>query len=317
MRWIIIFLVFLAACAPQPPPLECEEPYLLNGSLCCLDENSNRACDSDEPKEKAKPLPVTIEELEKELRKTISRDINLTKKENYNFGTVYTYKLSKSTFLGKYAGEKGNVDFTSFMQKEPVRVILLKEPTDFQDFVKKNKDLLIQTALDSKAVFESKLSQELTPLIYFASDRTKSMTIAKRAKYHAHTMTSSQTFFNDITFAYKTAEIVFVRLNTYELSVIHEQLKNAFGEFAPYTVEVSNINFAQTMVAQCSPQSIVAINFEDYGEDSFERRYDRGELSKGFFQTSIEERWESLRADAAKLLVMCENLQIKKHLEVN
>lgn len=38
-------IVFVSACSTT---LECNKPYMLNGSQCCMDRNSNSVCDSDE-----------------------------------------------------------------------------------------------------------------------------------------------------------------------------------------------------------------------------------------------------------------------------
>lgn len=46
----IILVLVLSSCQKQPQ-IVCNKPYILVGNSCCLDKNSNSACDSDESKE--------------------------------------------------------------------------------------------------------------------------------------------------------------------------------------------------------------------------------------------------------------------------
>ena len=45
--------------APAQPGLVCNSPYIQVGAECCLDANSNKICDKDEPAPKAPDAPLT------------------------------------------------------------------------------------------------------------------------------------------------------------------------------------------------------------------------------------------------------------------
>ena len=66
MRWVIILgsilVLMLAACVPQvqKDPVLCNDPYMWNGSSCCVDLNKNAVCDSDE-----KPVDILDSTCEK------------------------------------------------------------------------------------------------------------------------------------------------------------------------------------------------------------------------------------------------------------
>ena len=48
----LITLLFLVGCSP----VVCDEPYIRFGDSCCLDENSNSICDSDESNNNNEPI---------------------------------------------------------------------------------------------------------------------------------------------------------------------------------------------------------------------------------------------------------------------
>jgi len=43
-----ILLVIIASGCTQQPPIVCDSPYIVKGNNCCLDQNANKVCDSDE-----------------------------------------------------------------------------------------------------------------------------------------------------------------------------------------------------------------------------------------------------------------------------
>ncbi|GEM_PF-2431270 len=54
----------IQANAPDEPPLVCNKPYILVGNSCCLDENDNSICDTDEEQEPEAEPTVTPKEEE-------------------------------------------------------------------------------------------------------------------------------------------------------------------------------------------------------------------------------------------------------------
>ncbi|MBI4360260.1 exo-alpha-sialidase [Candidatus Micrarchaeota archaeon] len=59
MKWVAVVMLaaFLAGCLQtQTPAFVCNAPYILVGTSCCLDQNGNEICDSDETKPQA-PTP--------------------------------------------------------------------------------------------------------------------------------------------------------------------------------------------------------------------------------------------------------------------
>lgn len=61
---VITVMLFLVSCAPAQKPIVCDAPYILVGTECCLDENNNAICDSDETiaaPEVPAPAPVVEE----------------------------------------------------------------------------------------------------------------------------------------------------------------------------------------------------------------------------------------------------------------
>lgn len=50
MKWALVgfgLLIFIAACSSET--VVCNEPYMLKGTECCLDNNSDNICDADMP----------------------------------------------------------------------------------------------------------------------------------------------------------------------------------------------------------------------------------------------------------------------------
>jgi len=45
---ILAFVLLLGISGCVTTPIDCDSPYMLNGSECCLDEDSNDLCDVDE-----------------------------------------------------------------------------------------------------------------------------------------------------------------------------------------------------------------------------------------------------------------------------
>ncbi len=60
---VILALIFvLASCQKAPEPsLVCQPPYMMKGTDCCLDEDSNSICDSDEVIEEEEPASPETE----------------------------------------------------------------------------------------------------------------------------------------------------------------------------------------------------------------------------------------------------------------
>lgn len=48
--FLLGLLVLVTACSQQEPAVQCNAPYKILGSKCCLDENNNNVCDDEEQK---------------------------------------------------------------------------------------------------------------------------------------------------------------------------------------------------------------------------------------------------------------------------
>ncbi len=294
---------------------ECNKPYIQVGTDCCLDKNKNKICDKDEiPQEETeKPKALTIENLQTDMGDIIGDVIVLTKDQELDYAQVYSNKVENTHFLGKY----GITQYSKLITKKRQKVIqitdskhYLRSKEDFQNFVIENKDLFIETALKSKELFENDLVEgDFPKLIYLAKKNLKgTMTTAEKAEYVNHSEISSIVHHDNINFqenfSQNLADITYVRVNKYEMIVNHP---TGFGT-SGYTEKLSNINYGQSIVVKCSPNWVIVLSFEDYGDgiSKHERNYDRYYVDSDYFLTHIRDHYQELIKDSQALVKMCE-----------
>ena len=333
----ILSIVLLSACTTQIEPKQttCNKPYILVGNNCCLDKDDNSICDKDEQqkietpevKETPKAEPVietkeaeetktlTIEDLQADMGNVIRDIVILTKDSELDYAQVYSNKVSNVHLLGKY----GQKPYSKIITKKRQKVVqitdsknYLNDDDDFQNFVKKNKDMFIESALNSKGLFEYEFKEGgLLKVIWLKKTNNKDTRGAERAKYVSHSELSSVLFYDNITFpetvSENLAEINYVRVNKYEINITTDIIRG--GESLKYTEKLSNINYGQSIVMRCSPNLVIGLSFEDYGDSSlatYERNYDRNDVTSGFFLTPIRDHYQELIRDAQALVKMCE-----------
>ena len=186
----------------------------------------------------------------------------------------------------------------------------LKNKEDFKNFVSKNKDIFLETALKSKELFENEFKNgELPRLVYYLNAESEYTT--ERAKYVNHTVFPRSLFYDSIdypeTVSGNIAEVIYINVNRYEVNV-SDTLRLVTNPKPKYTLKLSNINYGQSVIVQCSPNLLIALNIEDYGSSSktHEKNYDRKDLTKDFFSTPLTSYYNLLIRDAQALLKMCE-----------
>ena len=132
MKRILILLVILfVACQPT-----CNPPYILNGNACCLDENSNRICDSDEPVQEVEFTELIEEQIEapivvEPVKESLPIDIMLKKSEE---------RLKSYTFITPYAKFDGaNFYVKGDMVRVDLHDALTLVPGEYVDLLVFNK----------------------------------------------------------------------------------------------------------------------------------------------------------------------------------
>lgn len=329
---LLALVVFLVGCATQSAQTVCNKPYILVGNDCCLDKDDNSICDKDEqqkvetsevketPKSEIETKEVeeetttlTIEDLQADMGNVITETIVLTKDPELDYAQVYSNKLYTTKFLGKH----GQLAYSKITTKKPQKVIQITEPEyyledneDFQNFVTENKDIFIESALNSKEIFENEFKEgELPKTMWLKRGYSNSNTIAEKAKYVSHSELSSVLFYDDIIFpetiSGNIAKINYIRVNKYEVNLSSEE----GGRPLKYTDKLSNINYGQSMIIHCSPNLVISLSFEDYGDGStakYERTYDRNDVTSSSFLTPIRDHYQELITDAQALTKMCE-----------
>lgn len=316
--FLLILMFFLVGCGTQSPTgqvvkqITCNKPYILVGDDCCLDKDDNSICDKDETtqEETEEPKTLTIEDLQTDMGDVIGQVIALTKDSELDYAQVYSNKVRSTHFLGKY----GIIQYSKLITKKPQKVVqitdskhYLKDKKDFQNFVIENKDLFIETALESKELFEDEFKGQLPKNIHLRKNPIYSD--AEKAKYVSHSELSSVVYYDDVTFpetiSQNLAEINYIRVNKYEITITHPWE----GEIKEYTEELSNINYGQSIVILCNPILVIGLSFEDYGDGKYviyERNFDRFYVDSDYFLTPIRNHYQQLINDSQALVKMCE-----------
>ena len=119
----------LVACTAAPV---CNEPYMLVGNDCCLDEDANRICDKDEPMEQlsfeeVKQEQVTQKELAPAKLLPVDELIGLMDKNVHS----YTYQTPYAKFDGSTWFVKKDIG----MVRVDLHDVLTLKPGDFVDLI--------------------------------------------------------------------------------------------------------------------------------------------------------------------------------------
>lgn len=269
--------------------------------------------------EESKNKSLTIEDLQADIGNVIKRVVVFTKDASKDNLVIYSNKISNSKFLGKYGG----LHYSKLSTKKPEKVLMilrsqdyLKNKEEFQNFVNKNKDVFIESALKSKEVFEGEFKGELPKIIYLKKTGNKDRDTAEKAKYFNHSVLSSIVYYDDIVFpetvSENIAEIQYVRVNKYTINyglddIFDYQLNRSFSR--KYSGELSNINYGQSIVIECSPSLIIGLSFENYGDgtvSTYEREYDKSDVDKNYFLTPLRDHYQELIRDSQAIVKMCQ-----------
>src|SRR3989344_5738625 len=191
---LLIVIVFVSGCTSQTPSntqpqqVTCNKPYILVGTSCCLDQNDNSICDSDEPEPKPTPLveepqeigqTFTINDLQADIGNVLGKTVFLTKDTELDHVSIYSSKILKAKLLGTYNA----APYYKPVTLKPEIVIEITDPeyylTDlesFKNFVSQNRDVFIEPALKSKEIFESEFKEGgLLKLIYAIKSQHSSL----------------------------------------------------------------------------------------------------------------------------------------------
>ena len=318
---LLIITLFLISCTQ----ITCDKPYIKVGTSCCLDQNDNNICDSDEEQVKSGTPNVnqevenqeqtfTINDLQADIGNVLGETVFLTKDQQLDHAQVYSNKIQGSKFLGTYGP---NLFYYKPITQKPQIIIEITDPEhylndkeDFKNFISENKNIFLETALKSKNIFENEFKEgEIPKIIYFTNNEDEYT--QNRAKYIGHSELSSTLFYDDIYFPETVygniAEVTYIKVNKYEVNV-SDTLRLATNPKPKYTRKLSNINYGQNIVVQCSPNILIGLNIEDYGSQSktYEKNYNREDITKDFFKTPINSYYPGLITDAQALLKMCE-----------
>ncbi|MBI2134386.1 hypothetical protein HYU09_00200 [Candidatus Woesearchaeota archaeon] len=323
---LILFAFLVSACSPQAKQPVCNKPYILVGNDCCLDKDDNSICDKDEVKEETKveetkqitpeeaaeeTKTFTIQDLQADIGNVLGKTVVLTKDPELDYAQIYSNKLENSKFLGKY----GFNPYSKFTIKKPEMVIqitdskhYLNDNKDFQNFVIKNKDIFLDTALKSKEIFENEFEEGELPKLIHLKKYPKEISTAEKTKYVSHSELSSVLFYDNITFpetaSGNIAEINYIKINKYNVTINNTN----FG-IKGYTEKLSNINYGQSIIVQCSSNLVIGLSFENYGDGSsatYERKYDGFGVTSSFFSTPLRDHYQQLIRDSQALVKMCE-----------
>lgn len=187
----------------------------------------------------------------------------------------------------------------------------LNDNKDFQNFVIKNKDIFLDTALKSKEIFENEFEEGELPKLIHLKKYPKEISTAEKTKYVSHSELSSVLFYDNITFpetaSGNIAEINYIRVNKYEVNVTSDIIRT--DKPTKYTEKLSNVNYGQSIIVQCSPNLIIGLSFEYYGDGStatYERKYDGSDVTSSFFSTPLRDHYQQLIKDSQALVKMCE-----------
>jgi len=319
---LLTITLFLISCTQ----ITCDKPYIKVGNACCLDQNDNNICDGDEKQlkpsapindpETGEEQTFTINDLQADIGNVLEETVFLTKDQQLDYAQVYSNKIQGSKFLGTYGQD---LFYYKPQTLKPELIIEITDPgyylTDrekFKDFVSNHKNIFIDTALKSKENFEIAFKEGEIPRLIYVINGEDEYT-SERAKYLNHAELTSVLFEDYISFPESVsgniAELGYIKVNKYQLNVTDTASHNA--EKNPkikYTRELSNINYAQNVVIQCSQNLVISLSVEEYGSSSktYEKNYDRKDLTKDFFKTPLSSYYTPLITDAQALLKMCE-----------
>jgi len=104
---MIINILLISGCTAQSEQITCNKPYILVGTSCCLDQDDNSVCDSDEFENTSTTQTSTTEKqsIVSKVKETIIIQPYLTDEEiqeAIDYGREHKFDLSEVGFFGKY-----------------------------------------------------------------------------------------------------------------------------------------------------------------------------------------------------------------------
>ena len=122
--FFVALIVLLASCSSAPEQVVCNKPYIQVGSQCCLDQNDNSICDSDETVIDAQPE----EENTEEVAENPVEEIKLTAQDKLE-ATNFAQRLSRNWEKNEWS------EIYAVILDEEKEVVSEKEFVFFMDIV--------------------------------------------------------------------------------------------------------------------------------------------------------------------------------------
>ncbi|PIN87918.1 disulfide bond formation protein DsbA [Candidatus Woesearchaeota archaeon CG10_big_fil_rev_8_21_14_0_10_32_24] len=121
---LLAVVLFIAGCTGSSKVV-CNEPYIQVGSECCLDQNSNKICDSDEGGAAAPEAPAPLIDMASLLDDdAVKGDVNAPV-------TIVEWSDYECPFCGRFYSETfGQID-NEYIKTEKVKLIVRDFPLSF------------------------------------------------------------------------------------------------------------------------------------------------------------------------------------------
>lgn len=135
----ILCLFLLVGCTEKQTT--CKSPYTQNGTNCCLDQNNNKVCDSDEM-EKA-PLKAEIDETQKSIiDKTSDAETNKeqTKEEEPKTKEIEELEDDINEIMKSTYTFKQDKDNQNFVKSNNLKYYVIHKINDSKDYIKNMDD---------------------------------------------------------------------------------------------------------------------------------------------------------------------------------
>jgi len=114
---LLVLLVLTTSCVEEE--ISCNKPYILKGTECCLDQNDNQVCDSEEVIHEEEIIEPT-EEVEEELEENISIILNDSSEHIETIESLISNELPDRNFTLQQLEDfiDGMTDFKYFFKEE-------------------------------------------------------------------------------------------------------------------------------------------------------------------------------------------------------
>ena len=203
---LVLLSLFLVGCeTKEVVKVNCEKPYILVGTDCCLDKDDNSICDKDEQVPEIKEVKETKEDgcgdgyceegedcencpkdcgkcfslsdLQADINKVIDWKAVLTKEKGTDIANYYLYTGLRARYLGKYEPDGVKTLVGDYHQVSPKRYIwvsqikdkkdYIQDSDEFYDYIVKSKDYMLEPLNQARDKFQEELkSGELLKLMF-------------------------------------------------------------------------------------------------------------------------------------------------------